>query len=96
VIFNKFECILFCFDIIKTYYDKKNKKDQGQYTVELEHHDLDGEASPAAANSVTAAVVPQAVAPQVALKRKSSAMAQGAARATAAPVASESKAVAPH
>jgi penicillin-binding protein 2 len=85
-------------DIIKTYYDKKNKKDQGQYTVELEHHDLDGEASPAAANSVTAAVVPQVAAPQVALKRKSPAMTQGAARATAPaePVASAAKAVAPH
>ena len=33
-------------DIIKTYYDKKAKKNQGQYTVELEHHDLDGEKAP--------------------------------------------------
>jgi len=30
-------------DIIKTYYDKKAKKNNGQYTVELEHHDLDGD-----------------------------------------------------
>jgi len=30
-------------DIIKTYYDKKNKKTNGQYTVELEHRDLDGD-----------------------------------------------------
>ena len=34
-------------DIIKTYYDKKAKKNQGQYTVELEHHDLDGRKEPA-------------------------------------------------
>jgi penicillin-binding protein 2 len=71
-------------DIIKTYYDKKNKKDQGQYTVELQHHDLDGEASPAVANSVTAAIVPQ-VAPQVAFKRKSSATTQAVAHAAETP-----------
>jgi membrane peptidoglycan carboxypeptidase len=28
-------------DIIKTYYDKKAKKTNGQYTVEIEHQDLD-------------------------------------------------------
>src|SRR5271168_5123857 len=30
-------------DIIKAYYDKKAKKTNGQYTVEIEHHDLDGD-----------------------------------------------------
>jgi hypothetical protein len=87
-------------DIIKTYYDKKNKKEQGQYTVELEHHNLDGEASPAVADSVSAAIVPQ-LAPQVALKRKSLATTPAvahAARSTApvAPAAGQAKAVAPH
>jgi penicillin-binding protein 2 len=66
-------------DIIKTYYDKKNGKTNGQYTVELEQHDLDGEAShtdaspAAAAGSATAAHAPAvpvaaSVAPRVALK----------------------------
>jgi len=36
-------------DIIKTYYDKKAKKTQGQYTVEYKRYDLgDGSAPPAA------------------------------------------------
>jgi membrane peptidoglycan carboxypeptidase len=38
-------------DIIKTYYDKKNKKTNGQYTVELEHRDLDGDGDASHANA---------------------------------------------
>jgi penicillin-binding protein 2 len=43
-------------DIIKTYYDKKAKKNNGQYTVELEHRNLD--ADDAAAPKPKAAAKP--------------------------------------
>jgi len=36
-------------DIVKTYYDKKAKKTQGQYTVEYKRYDLDNGSAPAAA-----------------------------------------------
>ena len=42
-------------DIIKTYYDKKAKKTQGQYTVEYKKYDLGDGSAP------TAAIQPQAV-----------------------------------
>jgi penicillin-binding protein 2 len=42
-------------DIIKTYYDKKAKKTQGQYTVEYKHQDLDQGTAPTA--SIQAPVV---------------------------------------
>jgi penicillin-binding protein 2 len=52
-------------DVIKTYYDKKAKKNNGQYTVELEHHDLDGgkEAPPAGPRPVAKTQEPGKVEP---------------------------------
>ena len=42
-------------DIIKTYYDKKNKKNQGQLTVEYQHYDFDrGDDKPTAEESKVA------------------------------------------
>ncbi len=41
-------------DIIKAYYDKKSKKNDGQYTVEMEHHDLDGHEAEAPAGKTPA------------------------------------------
>jgi penicillin-binding protein 2 len=70
-------------DIIKTYYDKKNKKTNGQYTVELEHRNLDDAASHSDTSLVTAPAT-AAIAPQVALKREDTST-TAAARAAKAP-----------
>ncbi len=46
-------------DIIKTYYDKKAKKTQGQYTVEYKRYDFGNRPAPAAAGQSAAVLKPE-------------------------------------
>jgi len=46
-------------DIIKTYYDKKAKKTQGQYTVEYKRYDFGNGPAPAAAGQSAAVLKPE-------------------------------------
>jgi penicillin-binding protein 2 len=55
-------------DVIKTYYDKKNKKGQQQYTVEYRRYDMDGsapkDARPAVNPEATAEQTPASASPR--------------------------------
>jgi penicillin-binding protein 2 len=74
-------------DIIKTYYDKKNKKTNGQYTVELEHHDLDGDETAHVLGDSSHAN-PSHINPSQGSAQHSDGLPANPARAKASPVAS--------